>query len=89
MITLLVAVALAAAPQSSSSEAAPVSKAASSGHYEWRPGPDFGSKSTGPAMRRVWVPDRKQPACDCTMMKVDPTTCMHKSSVDRPDGGPR
>lgn len=85
MITLLAAVALAAALQPSS-DTAPVAQAAPSGHYEWRPAPQFGPRSTGPTMRRVWVPDRKPPACDCAMMKVDPATCMQASSADRHGG---
>lgn len=86
MIALLAAVALAAAPQPSSPDAAPVSQAAPSGHYEWRPVPQFGPRSTGPTMRRVWVPDRQRPACDCAMMVVDPATCMQGSSADRSGG---
>jgi hypothetical protein len=27
------------------------------GHYEWRPGAQFGPRSTGPARVRVWVHD--------------------------------
>jgi hypothetical protein len=82
MITLLAAAALAAAVQPSS-DAAPVAQAAPSGHYEWRPVPQFGPRSIGPAMRRVWVPDRQKPACDCAMMATDPATCMQGSPGDR------
>lgn len=86
MITLLAAAALAAAPQPSCSDTPATQQAASSGHYEWRPAPQFGPRSTGATMRRVWVPDRKSPACDCAMMKVDPATCMQASSADRHGG---
>lgn len=33
------------------------------GHYEWRTIPQFGPRATGPAQKRVWVPDA--PAADC------------------------
>lgn len=48
-----------------------------SGHYEWRTVPQFGPRSTGPAQKRVWVPDPAQIAgCDCAMMKMSPDECM-------------
>jgi len=45
-----------------------------SGHYEWKPGPQYGPRATGPTQRRVWVPDATQVgACDCDMMKMSST----------------
>lgn len=42
-----------------------------SGHYEWKSVPQYGPHATGPAQRRVWVPDAVQAAnCDCDMMKM-------------------
>ena len=47
------------------------------GHYEWQPAPQFGPRATGPAQRRVWVPDEAQAAnCDCAMMKMSANECM-------------
>jgi hypothetical protein len=47
------------------------------GHYEWRPVPQFGPRSTGPAQKRVWVPDPAQMAgCDCAKMKMNADECM-------------
>lgn len=86
MTILLAAAAMAAAVQPSSTESVPKPQAMASGHYEWRAAPNFGPRSTGPSMRRIWVADSKSPACDCSMMAVDPTTCMHRPSADRPRG---
>lgn len=48
-----------------------------SGHYEWRPVPQPGPRSTGPALKRVWVPDDVQAAdCECAMMKMNAAECM-------------
>ena len=51
-----------------------------SGHYEWKSVPQYGPRATGPAQRRVWVPDATQvAACDCDMMKMsstDAAACM-------------
>lgn len=48
-----------------------------SGHYEWREVPQFGPRATGPARKRVWVPDNAQMAnCDCDMMKMSGDECM-------------
>lgn len=48
-----------------------------SGHYEWRPVPQFGPRATGPAQKRVWVGDHAQMAnCDCDMMKMSANECM-------------
>lgn len=48
-----------------------------SGHYEWREVPQFGPRATGPARKRVWVPDSRQMAnCDCDMMKMSANECM-------------
>lgn len=48
-----------------------------SGHYEWRPVPQFGPRATGPAQKRVWVSDHAQMAnCDCDMMKMSANECM-------------
>ncbi len=45
-----------------------------SGHYEWKSVPQYGPHATGPAQRRVWVPDATQvAACDCNMMKMSST----------------
>lgn len=42
-----------------------------SGHYEWKSVSQYGPRATGPAQRRVWVPDTAQVArCDCDMMKM-------------------
>src|SRR3546814_20716064 len=42
-----------------------------SGHYEWKSVPQYGPRATGPAQRRVWVPDTAKMAnCDCDMMKM-------------------
>ncbi len=48
-----------------------------SGHYEWKSVPQYGPRATGPAQRRVWVPDAAQVAsCDCDMMKMSAADCM-------------
>lgn len=48
-----------------------------SGHYEWRPVPQFGPRATGPVQKRVWVPDNAQMAnCACDMMKTSANECM-------------
>lgn len=48
-----------------------------SGHYEWRPVPQYGPRATGPVQKRVWVPDNAQTAnCDCDMMKMSAADCM-------------
>jgi hypothetical protein len=58
-------------------------KSPSGGHYEWREVPQFGPRATGPAHKRVWVPDNAQMAsCDCDMMKMHADECM-KSMHDR------
>ena len=45
-----------------------------SGHYEWKPVRQYGPRASGPAQRRVWVPDATQvTACDCDMMKMSST----------------
>ena len=49
-----------------------------SGHYEWRPLPQFGPRTTGPAQKRVWVSDKEeqQANCECAMMKMSANACM-------------
>ena len=48
-----------------------------SGHYEWREVPQYGPRSTGPARKRVWVPDHAQMAnCNCDKMKMSANDCV-------------
>ncbi|MEO6092819.1 MAG: hypothetical protein ABIT04_09570 [Novosphingobium sp.] len=45
-----------------------------SGRPEWKSVPHYGPRATGPAQRRVWVPDATQAAaCDRDMMKMGST----------------
>jgi hypothetical protein len=49
--------------------AAPVAAFAGSqqsGHYEWESAPQYGPRATGPAQRRVWVPNTTQVAATAT-----------------------
>ena len=47
------------------------------GHWEWQSVPQYGPRATGPAQKRVWVPDNAQMAnCDCDMMKMSAADCM-------------
>ena len=51
-----------------------------SGHYEWKSVPQYGPRATGPAQRRVWVPDATQVA-SCDMIKMSSTAaadCMKR-----------
>jgi len=64
-----------------------------SGHYEWKSVPQYGPRATGPAQRRVWVPDTTQVAsCDCDMMKMSSTgaaDCMKRThSMASPSSAP-
>ena len=64
-----------------------------SGHYEWKSVPQYGPRATGPAQRRVWVPDATQvAACDCDMMKMsstDAADCMKQMhSMAQPSSTP-
>lgn len=55
------------------------------GHYEWRTIPQFGPRATGPAQKRVWVPDAPAADCDCAMMKTAAADCMQgMHGGDRP-----
>ena len=47
------------------------------GHWETRSVPQYGPRATGPAQKRIWVPDQAQMAhCDCDMMAMNPAECM-------------
>ncbi len=47
------------------------------GHWEWQSAPQYGPRATGPARKRVWVPDQAQMAnCSCDMMKMNAADCM-------------
>ncbi|MCG2841463.1 hypothetical protein L6Q21_10770 [Sandaracinobacter sp. RS1-74] len=47
------------------------------GHWEWQSAPQYGPRATGPAQKRVWVPDQAQMAnCSCDMMKMNAADCM-------------
>lgn len=64
-----------------STSAAAQSSPNASGHYEWRPAPQFGPRAAGGAPRRVWVPDKPHAAeCDCDMMRSHPADCMRGMS---------
>ena len=61
-----------------------------SGHYEWKSVPQYGPRATGPAQRRVWVPDTaKMASCDCDMMKMSAADCMKEMhSMASPSSAP-
>ncbi len=47
------------------------------GHWEWQSAPQYVPRATGPARKRVWVPDQAQMAnCSCDMMKMNAADCM-------------
>src|SRR3546814_17586171 len=49
----------------------------SGGHYEWREVPQFGTRATGPARKRVWVADHAQmDNWDCDRMKMSAAACL-------------
>jgi hypothetical protein len=78
MKTFTIAAALGAALLASTPAFAATSpQEQGSGHYEWRDVPQYGPRSTGPARKRVWVPDHAQMAnCNCDMMKMSANDCM-------------
>src|SRR3546814_7686129 len=76
MKTLSVAL-VAALSLTASAWAADNSQTTPQGHWEWRSAPQYGPRATGPAQKRVWVPDQAQMAnCTCDMMKTHAADCM-------------
>src|SRR3546814_18846138 len=68
MKTLSVAL-VAALSLTASAWAADNSQTTPQGPWEWRSAPQSGPRATGPAQKRVWVPDQAQMAnCTCDML---------------------
>lgn len=76
MNKILVAALSAVVAVSSASASAATPSQGVTGHWEWRPAPQFGPRST-PGQRREWVADAApETACACPTMKHAPKACM-------------
>ncbi|PJI87232.1 hypothetical protein [Sphingomonas koreensis] len=79
IIRIVLAALAAAAALPTPALATVVEQDGGAGHYEWRAVPQFGPRATGPAQKRVWVPDHARMAkCACGTRDARSTGCMHR-----------
>jgi hypothetical protein len=79
VIAAIAAVAFAVPTAASAAEVAPP---AAAGHYKWVATPQYGPRSSVPALKRVWVADRVETASANSAPCADDSCCDDPTCTD-------